>query len=148
MFNYPSANYYPQFSQQFSQQPTSDERIWVQNESSADAYLVAPNGFVRLWDANRNVFYEKRADATGRPLPIEVFEYAKKQRTSPIQPQNEAEGSIDWRKELDALNRRIEALEKERNDEQSNDDDSEVQRVSEQLSGESKGRSRKADCTR
>lgn len=122
-YPYPNAsNYYPNFMQQ----PTTDERIWVQNEASADAYLVAPNGFVRLWDASLPRFYEKRADATGRPLPIDVYEYTKKQPTSLIQPQKEDEGSIDLRKELEGLNRRIEALEKEIKNEQSDADDSDV----------------------
>lgn len=121
MINPYQNNYFPQY-----QQPSADERIWVQNEASADAYLVAPNGFVRLWDAQKPVFYEKRADATGRPLPIDVYEYSKKQPESLIQRQNESEGSIDWRKELDALNRRIEAIEKEIKHEQSDANDSTV----------------------
>ena len=52
-----------------------DERIWVQNETSAEAYLLAPNGFVRLWDSSQPRFYEKSADCTGRPMPLKVFEY-------------------------------------------------------------------------
>lgn len=67
-------NYY---QPNYQQQPAQDERIWVQNETSAEAYLVAPNGFVRLWDSSRPVFYEKRADSTGRPLPMDVFEYSR-----------------------------------------------------------------------
>ena len=35
---------------------------------SAEAYLVAPNGFVRLWDANKPMFYEKRADALSKKI--------------------------------------------------------------------------------
>lgn len=52
-----------------------DERIWVQNETSAEAYLLAPNGFVRLWDSSQPRFYEKSADCTGRPMPLKTFEY-------------------------------------------------------------------------
>lgn len=59
-----------------SQQPT-DERIWVQGQNAAEAYLVAANGFVRLWDSSKPVFYEKRADASGRPS-MEMFEYKRK----------------------------------------------------------------------
>lgn len=84
MYGYPNylQNYQPKYQnnyaqQQQPQQNTSpqDERIWVQNETSAEAYLLAPNGFVRLWDSGRPVFYEKRADATGRPMPMRMFEY-------------------------------------------------------------------------
>lgn len=116
----------PQYQAQNYLPTQSDERIWVQNEQSAEAYLVAPNSFVRLWDATKPVFYEKRADATGRPLPIDVYEYSKKQPVSLAEQQKSDGGSIDWRKELDALNRRIEALEKEAKNEQSDADDSDV----------------------
>lgn len=117
-----NSNYFSNYNQPAMQ----DERIWVQNETSADAYLVAPNGFVRLWDAQRPVFYEKRADATGRPLPLEVYEYAKKAPNIPIQATEKNECTIDYRKEIDALNRRIDALEKGAKNEQSNADDTAV----------------------
>lgn len=122
---------------------SQDERIWVQNEVSADAYLVAPNGFVRLWDANKQRFYEKRADATGRPMPMETYEYSKIASGSPLN--NQGIG-LDYSKEIEGLMRRIEALEEAIN-EQSNADDTGIQQIQEKLSRESKGRSRKADST-
>lgn len=87
--------YYPNYQQQFYQpvqsiqpiqplqtsqaaQAAQDERIWVQGENAAMAYLVAPNGFVRLWDSTAPVFYERRADAQGKPLPMEVYTYQKR----------------------------------------------------------------------
>lgn len=90
------------------QPPSTDERIWVQNETAADSYLIAPNGFVRLWDASSNRFYEKRADATGRPLPMDVYEYTKKTSNEPIKDKEE---TMDYKKEIEALQLRIEALE-------------------------------------
>ena len=98
---------YPQYQQ--PQQPSQDERIWVQNATAAESYLVAPNSFVRLWDSGTNVFYEKRADATGRPLPIEAFKYEKITAVQPFQQQSRA---IDYSDEINALKRRIEALER------------------------------------
>lgn len=122
--------YYGQFGQQFQpqiQQPqtTQDERIWVQNETSAEAYLVAPNSFVRLWDSNDSVFYEKRADANGRPLPMEAFRYT---RISPKTEILESAPTVDYRKEIDALNERITALESKgaKKNAKSNDDDTAV----------------------
>lgn len=56
----------------------SDERIWVQDENQANAYLVAPNSFVRLWDVRGGTFYEKKTDAMGRPYPMEIYEYRRK----------------------------------------------------------------------
>ena len=57
------------------QQPPLDDRIWVASESAAEAFIVTANGFVRLWDSNKPVFYEKRTDAQGRPMPIVAYEY-------------------------------------------------------------------------
>lgn len=80
MYNYPI---YPTYQQTYSQLQNSanntptDERIWVQGEASAEAYLLAPNGFVRLWDSSTNRFYEKRADATGRLMPMDIYEYTR-----------------------------------------------------------------------
>ena len=93
-------NYYPYY-----QQPQNDERIWVPNENAAEAYLMAPNSFVRLWDSARPVFYEKRTDATGRPFPMETYEYSKKQNT------NFNIGNDDVKEQIEALTQRIEALE-------------------------------------
>lgn len=56
-------------------QATQDDRIWVSSESAAESFLVAANGFVRLWDSNKPVFYEKRADMNGRPMPLIAYEY-------------------------------------------------------------------------
>ena len=74
MYNNPYM-YQPQMPVNQPQRNT-DERIWVQNETAATAYLIAPNGFVRLWDASRPVFYEKYADASGKP-EMEIYEYHK-----------------------------------------------------------------------
>lgn len=88
---YQPGGYYPQsyfqgapgYSQPMQQptapaqppQVTQDDRIWVASESAAEAFLVAANGFVRLWDSNKPVFYEKRADMNGRPMPLVAYEY-------------------------------------------------------------------------
>lgn len=115
---YPNYGPYPNYSNQMIPQQQNimpaqtvaqtDERIWVQNETAADAYLVAPNGFVRLWDNSKNRYYEKRADNSGRPFPMEVYEY-KKISANVVE---EEENKIDYMKEIDALKERITALEK------------------------------------
>lgn len=91
---YQNQNYQPNYQAMYQQpvyQPTmaqnqpvrnSDERIWVQGEAGANAYLVAPNSFVRLWDSTQQVFYEKRADGSGRPI-TEIFTYTKKSEQHP-----------------------------------------------------------------
>lgn len=101
--------------QGFGQQQNSDERIWVQGKNAAEAYLVAANGFVRLWDSNGQVFYEKRADASGRPC-METYEY---KRLGAEPPKTEAENKSnvnDYSKEIDSLKARLAALEKRLND--------------------------------
>lgn len=128
-FNYP--NYYgypaqqygqplnPQVTQplnQYSQpltginQINQDERIWVQGEGSAQAYLVAPNSFVRLWDSSQAVFYEKRADASGRPY-METFEYKRKGSAIPSEAVLPSDGGIDYGAKIKALEARLDALE-------------------------------------
>lgn len=101
--------------QGFGQQQNSDERIWVQGKNAAEAYLVAANGFVRLWDSNGQVFYEKRADTSGRPC-METYEY---KRLGAELPKTEAENKSsvnDYSKEIDSLKARLAALEKRLND--------------------------------
>lgn len=102
-YNY---NMQPQMPQQMPQQ--ADERIWVQNDTSAEAYLVAPSGFVRLWDSSGKFFYEKRADASGRPYPMKKYEYKEVNASDQI----ETTPKIDYMEEINALKERISALEK------------------------------------
>lgn len=107
--------YYPNYSQPNPNIPnpnmniprtntSPDERIWVQNETSAEAYLLAPNGFARLWDSSTNRFYEKRADATGRPLPMDVYEYTR------ILPQNDVQKQDVDNLPMDEINARFEEI--------------------------------------
>ena len=83
---YPNQNFNPNYgmipnymnqnnNNQQQTQNNPDERIWVPSMSAAEAYLVAANGFVRLWDSSCNKFYEKSADYSGRPYPMKVYEY-------------------------------------------------------------------------
>lgn len=113
------------YNYQNNYQIPTDERIWVQNQQAAEAYLVVPNSFVRLWDSQKPVFYEKRADATGRPLPLDVYSY---QKIEPVSASNSITQGNELEKQIKALNERILALEKELGYEYKSDtDDSGVQ---------------------
>lgn len=90
------------------QQPV-DDRIWVQGESAATAYLVTANGFVRLWDSTAPVFYEKQADAQGKPLPMVIYDY-KRRGDEPAQQAPVP----DYESRLEAIEKRLEAVEKKR----------------------------------
>lgn len=106
------------YQQQNNLQPTqmsasNDERIWVSNRNAAEAYLVAPNGFVRLWDSSRNLYYEKRADASGRPY-METFEYKRISDNQPNQDIVPEDSKNDYAEQIKALESRISALENRR----------------------------------
>lgn len=90
------------------QQPV-DDRIWVQGEGAATSYLVAANGFVRLWDSTAPVFYEKQSDAQGKPLPMVIYDY-KRRGDEPAQQQT----IPDYESRLEAIEKRLDAVEKKR----------------------------------
>ena len=75
------------------QQPSvGNSFVWVQGEEAAKAYPVAPNSSVILFDSENPVLYIKQADATGRPLPMQIYdmvERGSKQETV-------AEGVVDY----------------------------------------------------
>jgi hypothetical protein len=90
-----------------------DERIWVASQAAAEAYIVAPNGFVRLWDSNNPVFYERRCDATGKPYPTVAYEYKVRNTTPQEAPQAvvQAVNNTEYDNKIKALEERIQALE-------------------------------------
>lgn len=115
----------PQMPQQVSQMPQQpmDERIWVQSEIAAEAYLVGANNTVTLWDSAKPIIYVKSADIYGRPLPLEKYEYRKI---------DEEQQSVDFTNALDDLRTRIEALEQKGSKNaksKSNSDDATVKAV-------------------
>ena len=95
--------------QQMPQQIMSqqEETLYVPNEQAAEAYLMAPNSFVRLWDANQPVFYEKRTDPQGRPFPMEKYTYSKAQN-EPVKEQNNLADQFVTREEFNALISKLE----------------------------------------
>lgn len=88
--------------QMMSQQ---EEILYVPNEQAAESYLMAPNSFVRLWDANQQVFYERRTDPQGRPFPMEKYEYRR--ITEKSEPKD-MKGEFVTRQEFEALLARLE----------------------------------------
>ena len=82
----------PSFNQQPMAQPvqqiqtptpqTNNGLVWVQGETGAKSYLVAPGCTVMLMDSEGERFYLKSADASGMPLPLRVFEYKERTETA------------------------------------------------------------------
>lgn len=93
----PNYSYYPATYQPIQQQPVQQQpynpvanqsipptqvsNVWIYNEAEISSYPVAPNNAVRLWVTNKPVFYEKSADATGKPT-IKIFDYAERKEAA------------------------------------------------------------------
>lgn len=99
----------PQQMQQqvMPQQVMQEETLYVPNEQAAEAYLMAPNSFVRLWDANQPVFYERRTDPQGRPYPMEKYTYTKV-TNAPVEEQKDLKAQFVTREEFNALMAKLE----------------------------------------
>ena len=108
--------YYPQYQQPVYQQPIQTQQmqtvpqvqntqqsgngiLWVQGESAARSYNVAPGMSVMLMDSDSNTFFIKSADASGMPLPLRIFDYTERtqqaQNHSPITEQPTPQQEID-----------------------------------------------------
>lgn len=124
-YNYPNSYY--QNQQQFNpnqqynqinQNQSSSGIIWVQGESGAKSYLVAPNCTVQLWDSESQTIYIKSADASGMPS-IKILDYTirddQKQKTNENTNQANVNNNSDLETEINSLNEKIEIMEKEIN---------------------------------
>jgi len=73
-----------------AQPPASNSIIWVQGESGAKSYMVAPGNTVMLMDSEGSSFYLKSTDNSGMPLPLRIFDYVERTatpKTAPVAPQ-------------------------------------------------------------
>lgn len=94
---------YPQYQPPAQNTQQQNGIIWVQGESAAKSYLVAPGQTVQLWDSEEKVIYLKSADASGMPS-MKVLDYT-------IRGEAEAKPTEYATKEdLNALSERIEKL--------------------------------------
>ena len=109
---YPQA--YPQYMSPTQMSGTSQGNpfIWIQGGvAGANAYQVAPNNTVVLWDSEEQVIYIKSADMQGRPA-IKVLDYTIRSE-APKTAQNALSGAdtqIPTRDELNAIQGQIDAL--------------------------------------
>lgn len=77
------------YQQPVQQQQTNSGFVWVQGEAGAKAYPVAAGNSVLLMDSENPVLYMKSTDATGRPLPMEVYDLVRRD-TAPQIPRSQA----------------------------------------------------------
>lgn len=80
------------FPQQLPVQPRQDSAglNWVQGETGAKSWFVAPGATVLLMDSEAQRFYLKSADVNGVPV-MKTFEYVEvdhQKATEPIQTKN------------------------------------------------------------
>lgn len=89
-----------------SQPPqTNQGLLWVQGETGAKSYLMAPNTTVLLMDSEGSRFYLKSTDNAGMPT-LRTFEYTEVMQNAPQAPQTATENLDDkyvTRSEYDAL---------------------------------------------
>ena len=64
----------PSYQPQMAQNQPNSAMVWVQGESGAKSYLVAPNNTVQLWDSEAQTIYLKSADASGMPS-MKILDY-------------------------------------------------------------------------
>ena len=80
-------------------QTNSNGLIWVQGESGAKSFIVAPGQTALLMDSEAIRFFLKSSDASGIPLPLRVFEYSEV--TSQKNAQSDDMGQFVTRKEFE-----------------------------------------------
>lgn len=84
---------------------TNQGLLWVQGETGAKSYLMAPNTTVLLMDSEGSRFYLKSTDNAGMPS-LRTFEYTEVFQSAPQAPQTVPE-DLDrkyvTREEYDAL---------------------------------------------
>lgn len=73
-----------QNAQMMPQQGNTNDMIWVQGESGAKAYLIAPGSTVTLWDSENPTIYIKSADASGMPS-MRILDFTERTHNAPKQ---------------------------------------------------------------
>jgi len=110
-YQYPYANQYSQYGANTPQQ-SANSIIWVQGESGAKSYLVAPGASVLLMDSEAERFYIKSSDNAGMPQPLRIFEYKEVTQGAQALQNVPAAPQVEYvtREEYDALAARVDAL--------------------------------------
>lgn len=106
---YQTPAYYPPQAQptQPTQTQTASEFRWVQGESGAKSYLVAPNQTVTLWDSESHTIYLKSADAMGMPS-MKILDYTVREDSPAAKPTPQI--SYATKDDLDFLRGEIDSL--------------------------------------
>lgn len=106
--------YYPPYTPYYqpqTYQPQSQSIVWVNNANEAQAYPIAPNNAVVLWEKTGKCIYLKQADATGKPTII-TYDLVERSETPPVNTLNEEVKlpAYATKDELSAISREIEGF--------------------------------------
>ena len=107
-------SYYPGYYQQYQQPAQQGGIIWVQGESGAKSYMVAPGNTVQLWDSEAQTIYLKSADASGMPS-MRILDYQIRDN-APSGPILGAKSDFVTRGELQTVMEQLNALKARIND--------------------------------
>lgn len=101
------ATYQPMFQAQQYQAPQQSQQgglIWVQGESAAKSYMVAPGNTVQLWDSEEKIIYLKSADPSGMPS-MKILDYT-------IRGEEKEQPAVEYatKEDLNALAEKVKEL--------------------------------------
>ena len=101
-------------TQQIPQIPQNNSNIiWVK-ESDVMNYFVTPNNAVILMDSEKQVFYIKQTDATGKPI-IKTADYAFRDEEKKADDKKDLDDKLSaLQGDVDDLKKQIETLKKGR----------------------------------
>lgn len=76
-----------QYTPTYTANNSTSSLIWVKGRMEAEAYPVAPNGAVALWDQETPSIYLKKADASGKPTIVayDLVERTDKTQTAEVE---------------------------------------------------------------
>lgn len=106
---YQQPSYQSSYQPQITPQNQSGGIIWIQGESAAKSYLVAPNSTVVLFDSESQTIYLKSADATGLPS-MRVLEYTIRDQKTREGVLGQPTGDFATKQEIDALRAEMEQI--------------------------------------
>ena len=106
---YPQMYAQPTYQPQAVQNQPNSGIIWIQGESAAKSYLVAPNSTVVLFDSESQTIYLKSADATGLPS-MRVLDYTIRDQKANNGVFSRSTGDYATKQEIDALRAELEQL--------------------------------------
>ena len=97
---------------QLRQQPTQTPQtgmIWIQGETGAKSYMVAPGNTVALWDSENPTIYIKSCDNSGMPS-MRIIDYVERTQKPSTAPAAVPSPEYVTRQEFDALAAKFEAM--------------------------------------